>query len=208
MHSPGPTADGNSQNGKILQISGMKQITAKVQDVKLTDLTHKGIQEWMIRGLSYGKFTGVVLTESIAESVLTARLLSALREKRVDINVTVKAIHKDKTKKNVPEKLSEATKFIQPFVDMVVEQLQPYIVTMDQSTTSSGHSKGFQHRQKLQHTGIPIAPVKRESSKQDVEQMESSAEAEPSVEEPKQPVKRRTEKKRTRKKRKEQNKNQ
>ena len=80
-----------------------------MQDIKLTNLTHKSIQEWMIRGLSHGKFTGVVLTKSIAESVLAARLLSALREKRVDIDETVKAMHKDKTKKAIPDKTSEAT---------------------------------------------------------------------------------------------------
>ena len=154
--------------------SRAKGIAGKpVQDVKLTDLTHKGTQEWMIRGLSHGKFTGVVLTKSIAESVLTARLLSALREKRVDIDETVKAIHKDKTKKAIPDKTSEATKFIQPLVDVVMEQLQPYLVTMDQTTTSSGDAKGFQDmqqdsaklRQKLQQAGIPITPVKRKSLK-------------------------------------------
>ena len=117
--------------------SRAKGIAGKpVQGVKLTDLTHKGVQEWMIRGLSHGKFTGVVLTKSIAESVLTARLLSALREKRVDIDETVKATHKDKTKSTIPDKTSEATKFIQPLVDMVMEQLQPYLVTMDQTATS------------------------------------------------------------------------
>ena len=84
-----------------------------VQDVKFTDLTHKGIQEWMIRGLSHGKFTGIVLTKSSAESVFTARLLSALREKKNDIHETVKAMRKDKTKKTIPDKTSEATNFIQ-----------------------------------------------------------------------------------------------
>ena len=81
--------------------SRAKGIAGKpVQDVKLTDLTHKGIQEWMIRGVSHGKFTGVVLTKSIAESVFTARLLSALREKKIDIDETVKAMHKDKTRQS------------------------------------------------------------------------------------------------------------
>ena len=128
--------------------SRAKGIAGKpAQDVKLTDLTHKGIQEWMIRGLSHGKFTGVVLTKSIAEIVLAARLLSALREKRVDIDETVKAIHKDTTKKTIPDKTSEATKFIQPLVDMVMEQLQPYLVTMDQTATSSGDNKEFQDMQ-------------------------------------------------------------
>ena len=128
-----------------------------VQDVKLTDLTHKGIQEWTIRGLSHGKFTGVVLTKSIAESVLTARLLAAIREKKIDIDETVKATHKDKLKKTIPDKTNEATKFIQPLVDVVLQQLQPYIVTIDQTTsaTSAGDNKEFQDMQqdnaKLRH---------------------------------------------------------
>ena len=145
--------------------SRAKGITGKtVQDVKLTDLTHKGIQEWMIRGLSHGKFTGVVLTKSIAESVFTARLLSALREKKVDIDETVKATRKDKSKEAIPDKTSEATKFIQPLVDVVIQQLQPYLVAIDQTaaTTSSGDNKEFQDmqqdnaklRQKLQQAGI------------------------------------------------------
>ena len=108
--------------------SRAKGIAGKpVQDVKLTDLTHKGVQEWMIRGLSHGKFTGVVLTKSIAESVLlTARLLSALREKKVDIDETVKAMHKDKSTKAIPDKTSEATKFIQPLVIMVMQHCNSY----------------------------------------------------------------------------------
>ena len=123
----------------------------------------------MIRGLSHGKFTGVVLTKSIAESVFTARLLSALREKKIDIDETVKAMHKDKTKRTIPDKTSEATKFIQPLVDMVMQQMQPYLVTIDQTATapSSGDNKEFQDmqqdnaklRQKFQQAGIPITPV-------------------------------------------------
>ena len=91
----------------------------------------------MIRGLSHGKFSGAVLTKSIAESVFTARLLSALREKKIDIDETVKAMHKDKTKKTNPDKTSEATKFIQPLVDMVMQQLQAYPVTADQTTAAT-----------------------------------------------------------------------
>ncbi|CAE7771189.1 unnamed protein product, partial [Symbiodinium pilosum] len=138
----------------------------------------------MIRGLSHGKFTGVVLTKSIAESVLTARLLSALREKRVDIDETVKAMRKgkDKTKQAIPDKTSEATKFIQPLVDAVVHNLQPFLVTMDQTATSSGDTKEFQDtqhdnaklRQKLQQAGIPITPVKRKTVQKDTEQALSS----------------------------------
>ena len=43
--------------------SRAKGIAGKpVQDVKLTDLTHKGIQEWMIRGLSRGKFSSFAVS--------------------------------------------------------------------------------------------------------------------------------------------------
>ena len=148
----------------------------------------------MITGLSHGKFTGVVLTKSIAESVLTARLLSALREKRVDIDETVKAMRKEKTKKTVPDKTSEATKFIQPLVDVVMEHLQSYLVTMDQATTSSGDTKEFQDmqqdnaklQQKLQQAGIPNTPVKRKNLKRDVEQTVSSPDAEATMEDPNQ----------------------
>ena len=156
------------------------------QDAKLTDLTHKGIQEWMIRGFSHGKFTGVVLTKSIAESVLTARLLSALREKKVDIDETVKAMHKDKSNKAIPDKTSAATKFIQPLVNVVMQQLQPFLVTMDQTTVAnnSGDNKEFQDmqqdnaklRQKLQQAGIPITPMKNKSAKRGAESTASSPE--------------------------------
>ena len=167
--------------------SRAKGIAGKpVQDVKLTDLTHKGIQVWMIRGLSHGKFTGVVLTKSIAESVLTARLLSALREKKVDIDETVKAMHRDKSAKSIPDKTSEATKFIQPLVDVVMQQLQPFLVTIDQTAaaTNSGDNKDFQDtqqdnaklRQKLQQAGIPITPMKNKSAKRGAESTASSPE--------------------------------
>ena len=179
--------------------SRAKGIAGKpVQDVKLTDLTHKGIQEWMIRGLSHGKFTGVVLTKSVAESVLTARLLSALREQKVDIDETVKAMHKGKSKKTIPDKTSEATKFIQPLMDVVMQQLQPYLVTVDQTTTatSSGDNKEFQDmqqdnaklRQKLQQAGIPITPVKNKSTKRHAEPTASSPEENADNEDHEQPL--------------------
>ena len=125
----------------------------------------------------HGKFAGVVLTKSIAEGVFTARLLPTLREKRVDIDETVKAMRKDKTKKSIPDKTTEATKFIQPLVDIVMDQLQPYLVTMDQANTTSGDDKELQGTQqdnaklwqKLQRAGIPITPVKRETTTKEAE---------------------------------------
>ena len=151
----------------------------------------------MIRGLSHGKFTGVVLTKSIAESVFTARLLSALREKKIDIDETVKAMHKDKTKRTLPDKTSEATKFVQPLVDMVMQQMQLYLVTIDQTATapSSGDNKEFQDmqqdnaklRQKFQQA-VPITPVTRRSTKRDAQPTASSPEEDADIEGHDQPL--------------------
>ena len=52
-----------------------------------------------------------------------------------------------------------------------MEHLQPFLVTMDQTNTSSGDTKEFQDmqhdnaklRQMLQQAGIPITPVKRKT---------------------------------------------
>ena len=107
-------------------------------------------------------------------------------------------MRKDKTKRTIPDKTSEATKFTQPLVDMVMQQMQPYLVTIDQTATitSSGDNKEFQDmqqdnaklRQKLQQAGIPITPVKRRSTKSDAEPTASGPDEDADIEGHDQPL--------------------
>ena len=50
--------------------------------VPLSAITRMGLQEWALRPLSQGKYTGVILTRSVAESVMCARFLHHLRAKQ------------------------------------------------------------------------------------------------------------------------------
>ena len=59
-----------------------------VKQITLPHLCRHGLGKFGLRPLSNGKFTGVVLTGTIAESVLLSQISKNLRDLNVDIDST------------------------------------------------------------------------------------------------------------------------
>ena len=60
-----------------------------IKQITLPHLCRHGLGEFGLRQLSNGKFTGMVLTRTIAESVLPSQISQQLRDPNVDIDNTV-----------------------------------------------------------------------------------------------------------------------
>ena len=63
-------------------------------NVPFAALTRYGVEDYSVRLLSQGKFTGVVATRSVAESVFLSQMEKALREHNIDLDSAADASHK------------------------------------------------------------------------------------------------------------------
>ncbi|CAE7824317.1 unnamed protein product [Symbiodinium sp. CCMP2592] len=78
-----------------------------IRDVTVAHLCRHGMEEFGLRGLSHGKFTGMILTRNIAESVFLSQLQKKLRENNIDV-------------------VKEATAFVTPLVDTIFDAIRPW----------------------------------------------------------------------------------
>ena len=74
---------------------------------KTVDGARGGMNEFGLRTLSHGRFTGLILTRSVAETVLLSQLQKKLREDSVDGESTIEAFYKSKNVKPL-DKIKEA----------------------------------------------------------------------------------------------------
>ena len=71
-------------------------------------LTRYGVEDHAVRLLSQGKFTGVVATRTVAESVFLSQLVKSLRDQNVDLDMAAEACHKGP----IPSKTSDANSIL------------------------------------------------------------------------------------------------
>ena len=77
-----------------------------IRDVTVAHLSRRGMEEYGLRPLSHGRFTGVILTRNVAETVLLSQIQKRLREDNVDVDATIEAIYKSKNLKP-PDKVHQ-----------------------------------------------------------------------------------------------------
>ena len=87
-----------------------------IRDVTIAHLSRRGLDEFGFRGLSRGRFTGLILTHNVAETVLLSQLQKKLREDNIDVDAAIDALYKSKSMKP-PDKLKEAATYVAPLVD-------------------------------------------------------------------------------------------
>ena len=142
-----------------------------IKDITLPHLGRHG--EFGLRPLSNGnKFTGVVLTRTIAESVLLSQISKQLRYLNVDIDGTRDEWYRHNNQ-TPPHKVHEGTKYIKPIVDSFTQALKPilkYRTTYQdtqQATTDAAHQlqelqeEAAKYKQKLQEAGIDTTPTRK-----------------------------------------------
>ena len=78
------------------------------------------VEDYSVRLLSQGKFTGVVATRSVAESVFLSQSVKALRERNVDLDAAAEASHKGPT----PSKISDPLRFFEPLIPSVLKEIR------------------------------------------------------------------------------------
>eukprot|EP00439_Symbiodinium_sp_Y106_P042210 s5470_g5.t1 len=87
-----------------------------IRDVTIAHLSRRGLDEFGFRGLLRGRFTGLILTHNVAETVLLSQLQKKLREDNIDVDAAIDALYKSKSMKP-PDKLKEAATYVAPLVD-------------------------------------------------------------------------------------------
>ncbi|CAE7679264.1 unnamed protein product [Symbiodinium sp. CCMP2592] len=142
-----------------------------VRDVTVAHLCRHGMEEFGLRGLSHGKFTGMILTRNIAESVLLSQLQKKLRESNIDVDATIDAIHQSKGQK-APDKVKEAITFVAPLVDTIMDAIKPWAQVRNYGAKNTeGDNQAAQrmqaleeqtakYKQRLRSAGIDVTPQK------------------------------------------------
>ena len=137
-----------------------------VEQVTVASLARNGLEEWSLRPLSAGRYTGMVLTRSIAEGVLCSRILHHLRNKQWDIDMMAEQIFRDTHPDlPIPNKHSEAKDFIDPMSLKVIEVLDKYAQVKPSSSNTSSQVGALQEKlrryeQKANEHGIQLTPTK------------------------------------------------
>ncbi|CAE7805157.1 unnamed protein product [Symbiodinium sp. CCMP2592] len=142
-----------------------------VRDVTVAHLCRHGMEEFGLRGLSHGKFTSMILTRNIAESVLLSQLQKKLRENNIDVDATIDAIHQSKGQK-APDKVKEAITFVAPLVDTIMDAIKPWAQVRNYGAKNTeGDNQAAQrmqaleeqtakYKQRLRSAGIDVTPQK------------------------------------------------
>ncbi|CAE7653106.1 unnamed protein product [Symbiodinium sp. CCMP2592] len=142
-----------------------------IRDVTVAHLCRHGMEEFGLRGLSHGKFTGMILLRNIAESVFLSQLQKKLRENDIDVDATVDAIYKSNSQK-APDKVKEATAFVMPLVDTIFDAIKPWAQVRNYAAkTSDSDNQAAQrmqaleeqtakYKQRLHSAGLEVTPQK------------------------------------------------
>ncbi|CAE7705352.1 tauD [Symbiodinium sp. CCMP2592] len=139
-----------------------------IRDVTVAHLCRHGMEEFGLRGLSHGKFTGMILTRNIAESVFLSQLQKKLRENNVDVDATVDAIYKSKSEK-APDKVKEATAFVTPLVDTIFDAIKPWAQVRNYAAKSAdSDNQAAQRMQALEEQTAKYKPRLRSAGLEDI----------------------------------------
>ncbi|CAE7730033.1 unnamed protein product, partial [Symbiodinium sp. KB8] len=141
-----------------------------IRDVTVAHLSRRGMEEYGLRPLSHGRFTGVILTRNVAETVLLSQIQKRLREDNVDVDATIEAIYKSKNLKP-PDKVKEATNFVTPLVEEIFLAMKPWTQVKNYGKNSEQDNQVAQRmqeleeeaakcKQRLKSAGMEVTPTK------------------------------------------------
>jgi hypothetical protein len=134
-----------------------------MEQVVLADLAYRGWHEQSLRYLSLGRFTNVLFTKSISESVFVTCLLQGLRDSGVDLDKLAENMHRQNGSA-VPSKHDDAQQFMAPLTH-VIDSLSE----LDQLITPvSRHPKVLELEEKLDKaraSGFKVSPERTSPGK-------------------------------------------
>ena len=120
-----------------------------IRDVTVAHLSRRGMEEYGLRPLSHGRFTGIILTRNVAETVLLSQIQKKLREDNIDVDSTIEAIYKSRNLKP-PDKVKEATNFVAPLVEEIFSAMKPWTQTKNYGKNSEQDNQVAQRMQELE----------------------------------------------------------
>ncbi|OLP89200.1 hypothetical protein AK812_SmicGene29372 [Symbiodinium microadriaticum] len=149
-----------------------------IRDVTVAHLSRRGMEEYGLRPLSHGRFTGIILTRNVAETVLLSQIQKRLREDNIDVDATSEAIYKFEDLKP-PDKVKEATNFVTPLVEEIFLAMKPWTQVKNYGKNSEQDNQVAQrmqeleeeaakYKQRLKSAGMEITPTKTPSPHPDV----------------------------------------
>ena len=141
-----------------------------IRDVTVAHLSRRGMEEYGLRPLSHGRFTGIILTRNVAETVLLSQIQKKLREDNIDVDSTIEAIYKSRNLKP-PDKVKEATNFVAPLVEEIFSAMKPWTQTKNYGKNSEQDNQVAQrmqeleeeaakYKQRLKSAGVAVTPTK------------------------------------------------
>ena len=138
-----------------------------IRDVTVAHLCRRGLDECGLRGLSRGRFTGLILTRNVAETVLLSQIQKKLREDNIDVDSTIDALHKCKNMK-APDKVKEATNYVAPLVDEFFTSIKPWAQVKNYAVKNREHDnqatqrmheleeEAAKYKQRLRSAGLQV----------------------------------------------------
>ncbi len=132
--------------------------------VPVSSLLRYGCEYHAIRLLSQGKFTGLVPTRTVAESVFLSQLAKSLRDNNIDLDLAAEGTHKGP----IPNKQADPIKYITPLIQCVIEEIkskEPVQSSLEQAQKLAiTEAPLAKPQQKLQQDGIQMTPQRNTST--------------------------------------------
>ena len=129
-----------------------------IADLRLTELTRKGLDDFSLRCLSNGEFQSLVFVRSISEAVFVSNLLRHIRQDRIDLDAVAANMHGPAP----PDKHKESARFMQPLLGEVVSTIKSHAPAPAASSSQSPESAELaKAKRKLQEAGIALTPEKK-----------------------------------------------
>ena len=129
-----------------------------VADLRVTELTRKGLDDFSLRCLSNGELQSLVFVRSISEAVFVSNLLRHIRQDRIDLDAVAANLHGPAP----PDKHKESARFMQPLLGEVFSTIKSHAPAPAASSSQSPESAELaKAKRKLQEAGIALTPEKK-----------------------------------------------
>ena len=138
-----------------------------VTDIKAHELMYHGISEWTLRLLSHGRFISTVPTRSVAESVFTSQLLSAVRKSQLDLDAVASTLWQNHHPgKELPSKTTDVSSLYAPLINDLIGVLKKHAPAQVASSSSQQlvelQTALMKREQQLMEQGVVLTPKKNE----------------------------------------------
>ena len=127
-------------------------------------LAFHGPSDYTARSLSNNKYTSLVPTRSIAESVFLTHLIQQIREQNTDLDATADALHRSEGR-TPPSKTTDARAFMQPLMDVTLATTRHHAPAPADRQLHSKEAELQRATEKLQAHGLQLSPQNTTASK-------------------------------------------